>query len=404
MHQQQLCNISQCQRGFRVKNIWLIGAFAVLALVAACSSVDSTDGGNGALSLSLTDAATEQYAAVYVTIDAIQVHLGGNGNKWKWVTMSTSPMTVDLLKLVNGIRKDLGTVALPSGHYTQMRLIIGQTPDNELNLHDNRHPHANYVIDQNDSSIIHELKIPSGENTGVKIVRGFDINANFTTELILDFNAHSSVVQAGASGNWLLKPTIRVVELTESAIIEGTVTLKSEEAAPGTGIAGAMVSVQRYNAAAANPMDQVTVEAATVTDKDGNYQLLVSPGNYLLVVCAAGKQPAFKEINVLSYLEQDHELTTVAEGQLYGNVNIFGATTEQYATLSFRKTVGLGTDEKRIEIKSINALNGTGYSTSLPVDAAGYSVVASAFDYPSKRYTGIIIAEGEQALHFSIDK
>ena len=61
----------------------------------------------------------------------------------------------------------------------------------------------NYVILEDDS--VHELKVPSGYQSGVKIVKGFTINENGTTEIILDFDAMSSVVEAGNSGQWLLK-------------------------------------------------------------------------------------------------------------------------------------------------------------------------------------------------------
>ena len=70
-----------------------------------------------------------------------------------------------------------------------------------------RNLYANYVIDTDEN--YQELKIPSGINTGIKIVHGFTISTDQTTELILDFNAEKSVVIADNSGNWLLKPTIK---------------------------------------------------------------------------------------------------------------------------------------------------------------------------------------------------
>jgi hypothetical protein len=391
---QQLCSLYNVKGVVVKKGAWFIWAFTVLALIAGCSSGNSPDGGSGALSLSLSDSATEQYRAVYVTIDEVMVHLGGDEespDNWKPVMMS--PKTVNLLELVNGVREELGVVALDSGHYTQMRLIVGQRPDSSLNLLSTGHPYANYIIDQNDPPNVRELKIPGGHHTGIKIVHGFNIDPNFTTELILDFDAHRSVVQAGSSGKWLLKPTIRVAELTQSAIIEGTVT---SDDVPGAGIEGALVSVQRYNAGAADPRNRVVVDAATVTDANGNYQLIVAPGKYLLVVCAPEKQVSFGGIEVSSFLEVDRVLAAGAAGQVSGDLLIPGGGTEQHAVLSFRQKVDVEGAEKYIEIKSVNVLNAGTYSIHLPANPMlpGYTLIASSLNYLSQTYTGIVVPEG----------
>ena len=135
----------------------------------------------GTVSVALVDSASEDYAAVYVTINDIQFHLGGNENSpnnWKSIQGSVEyPVTVNLLELVNGVRLDLGLVELPAGHHTQMRLIIGdEAEQGTINILSQAHPYANYVIIDNDPGDavdpeIHELKIPSGDKTGIKIVR-----------------------------------------------------------------------------------------------------------------------------------------------------------------------------------------------------------------------------------------
>jgi len=59
-----------------------------MLMLAACSGGGSGTGGSGSLSLGLTDAATCQYVAVYVTIEEVQVHIGGNDhvdNNWEVV-------------------------------------------------------------------------------------------------------------------------------------------------------------------------------------------------------------------------------------------------------------------------------------------------------------------------------
>ena len=66
---------------------WLFIASSFL-IMAACSGGGSSGGSveTGTLSLSMTDASCSDYKAVFVTIDEVQVHLGGNGNSpnhWK---------------------------------------------------------------------------------------------------------------------------------------------------------------------------------------------------------------------------------------------------------------------------------------------------------------------------------
>ena len=240
--------------------------FAIVAIfvLTACSGGGGASGGIGTLSLGLTDASSSKYKAVVVTIDEIQVHLRGDGNSpnhWKAVDMPISPLTVNLLDLVNGVREDLGLVDLQARRYTQMRLIIGDTPNPDTL------PFANYVITNTDPVEIHELKIPSGDKTGFKIVNGFTIAADQKTELILDFDACRSVVQAGNSGQWLLKPTVKVRNTENYAFIEGRVTDDNPDPASVVGLNGVLVTVQKYDGTAIDSKDKVVVVAATLTDR-----------------------------------------------------------------------------------------------------------------------------------------
>ena len=196
------------------KSHFFIISTLFLFLISACSGGggSSDSGGTGDLSVSLTDSAGS-YKAVYITVESLEVHTGGNdNNKNNWQTIEMVKDTINLCELTNGVFEELGSIGLDEGHYTQMRLHLSETPEDELNILSQTHPYANYVILEDDT--IHELKIPSGFQTGVKIVRGFAINANATTELILDFDAMKSVVEAGNSGKWLLKPTIKVAPIT----------------------------------------------------------------------------------------------------------------------------------------------------------------------------------------------
>jgi hypothetical protein len=387
---------------------WIFIALSFVMMSACSGGGGSGSAGTGILELNLTDNSTEEYRAVYITIKHVEVHLGGNENSpnnWQTVDLPIDPdtglpkerLTVNLLELVNGVREDLGIAELETGHYTQMRLIIDSEPDDTINILSQNHPYANYVIDQSNPPNMHELKIPSGFQTGVKIVGGFDINTDQTTELILDFDACRSVVQAWNSGKWLLKPTIKIASLEDFSIINGTVT---DDAVAG--IEGALVSAQIFNGGTTETKDddELIIQAATITDSNGEYKLFVTPGTYNLVVYAEAAVPNFRKVStkVGEVLEgptaENFTLTDSPIGTVSGDVSIMGADDEQYATLSFRQEANCADcDEyEKIEIKAINVVNGSTYGTGLPVGT--YSLAASSFGYETQNPDDFPITDG----------
>ena len=366
----------------------------LLFLVSACGSGggDSGSGGTGTLSVSLTDSAGS-YEAVYISVIGVQVHMGGNENNQKnWVTIPMDLNTINLCELTNGVFEELGSIRLPSGKYTQMRLMLSNDfEDNELNILSEKHLYGNYVILNDINNTVEELKIPSGFQTGEKIVKEFTINNNQTTEIILDFDASRSVVEAGNSGQWLLKPTIRVGELKEYSIINGRVTDDSGN----KGIPNALVSAQKFYLNAQDDKDKVIIQAATRTDTDGYYSLFVKPDTYDLVVYEDGYEFTFDRITTDADQvvdDIDFQLNVATNvGTIEGKVNINGGNnTDQYATLSYRVNISCtGCDpNEMIEINSINVLNTYEYVVELPVGS--YERVAYTFGYDTQTASMVV--------------
>lgn len=361
----------------------LIGLLCGFFLTACGGGGGSSDGSSqGTLSTSLTDASTDEYQAVYVTIARVDVHLGGTlDDDGSWETVAEPQGTYNLLELVNGVRAELGQARLDAGNYTQMRLIIGLTPDSGLNIFSQAHPFANYVIDQDDE--IHELKVPSGAQTGLKIVNGFDINVNQTTELILDFDAMRSVVKAGSSGRYLLKPTVKVLNTVENAIVEGTVLDLPEPTTEPVPLAGALVTAQTADSTAIDSEDQVVIETGTLADENGEYTLFLAPGDYALAAVQPGYLPVCAEVILAagSLITVDFSLPAdaTAPGAVDGMITIAEGTDDQYAAIDFRQQItceGVLT-ARMITVKSVNIANGGDYTVELP--AGDYQVVASTF-------------------------
>lgn len=341
-------------------------------------------GGTGTLATSLTDSSTDQYKAVYVTIARIDVHVGGDvSNEGAWKTVATPNKTYNLLELVNGVRENLGLATLESGHYTQMRLIIGTTRDSGLNIFSRPHPYANYVIDTDDA--IHELKVPSGTQTGLKIVNGFDINTNQTTELILDFDAMRSVVIAGSSGQYLLKPTVKVLQVKDCALVSGKVSAVPPVTIPPTAavaLPGTLLTAQVVSAPApVDAKDQVAIDAGTVADENGIYSLFLMPGTYNLVAAREGYLPACTAVSLAAGAKPTINFglasATLPLGTISGTITITGADLEQYATIDFRQTIDCGIGLTTVSVNTVNIANGGSYAFDVP--AGSYQVVASTY-------------------------
>ena len=335
----------------------------------------------GVLELSLTDASAD-YQAVYITVAKVDVKVkneeeadGEAEENSGWITVVEPQQTYNLLELMNGVLAPLGAGELEVGEYGQIRLILGQEADESFNIFEEAHPYANYLIDSEGN--IYELKVPSGFKTGVKIINGFSITEAQATELVLDFDAARSVVQAGKKGKFMLKPVIKVLDTVESS--DGVITDGEDNT-----IEGVLVSAQLYDPDAVDPKDQVIVESTTMSTADGFFTLLLPPGSYNIVAAADGYQPACQEgVSEFSgEYSSEISMTPAPPETITISGSVAGLDSpEDSATLSIQQEIDCGSGPVMIEVASINVANeGNFEEIELPFEPGqtSYDVVVSA--------------------------
>jgi hypothetical protein len=105
----------------KLKSLLSLSLFIFMLSLMGCGS-----SGTGTLSLGLTDAPGDEFSAVYVTIDEIQVHAKGDAPDTDpgWQVVANPNRTYNLIELSNGLVEGLGEGPLEAGSYTQLRLIV----------------------------------------------------------------------------------------------------------------------------------------------------------------------------------------------------------------------------------------------------------------------------------------
>jgi hypothetical protein len=165
---------------------------------------------NGTLNIRITDSPFSDAKAVLVTFSAVNVHRS-DGDSWQTIPFTSgSTRTCDLKKL-QGATDILGVGSLPSGHYTQVRLVVSA---------------ANIYFDNasSGSACAASISAPSGKKAAVDIPSGeVKLNHQFTvsgsaTTMTLVFVGDKSIKATGSGkGNsptkYMMTPVIRVASV-----------------------------------------------------------------------------------------------------------------------------------------------------------------------------------------------
>jgi len=205
-----------------------VSVLAFAGLLAGCGSSGSSGAsGSGTLTLRITDAPVDNAEHVYIQFSGLEIQSAGGTRTTLYycqdpaddtkTIVSTTPCTtpaapkqIDLLALTGGEADVLlNGYQLPAGHYNWVRLMV-----------DTADILDSYIVVLGGAE--YELTIPSGSETGLKLNRGFNVPAGGGADFTIDFDLRKSVHVAGPD-NYLLRPTLRLVDNVLVGAIAGTV-------------------------------------------------------------------------------------------------------------------------------------------------------------------------------------
>ncbi len=249
-------------------------------------------GGGGAsspatLNLGITDGPVDSASSVTISFTGVELQPSSGGNP---VTFNfNTPQTINLLNEQNGNEASLlNGAAVPAGNYAWIRLLLNVAADGTV---------ANSYIEINGAQ--YPLMIPSGAQTGLKLVQGFTMTANQVANFTIDFMLQQSITApagqtSGGTQDYILRPALRLINNVQAGTISGTValsTLQSNSAClNGYSGSGPLPNAHVYVfSGTATPSSSLTpvVEPQITLSSSGSYsydQPFLLAGSYTLAV------------------------------------------------------------------------------------------------------------------------
>jgi len=168
-----------------------------LFFFSSCTKNQKSGTDMASLQVRLTDGPDPNVREVWVDIQQIEIIMSDTSHPI--ILDGAHPGVYNLLAFSDGKDTLLADATIPAGTISQIRLILG---DN------------NYLITKDGEKIA--LKTPSGQESGLKVQVHQAVGGGILYRLTLDFDAGRSIIKAGNSGNYLLKPVLRIFSFIPS--------------------------------------------------------------------------------------------------------------------------------------------------------------------------------------------
>ncbi|PLW83716.1 hypothetical protein CWI75_05070 [Kineobactrum sediminis] len=296
----------------------------------------------GTFNLDITDAAVDSASKVLVEFTGVSVKpadgsaldfpLSGESQSCQDLFDGKVPAStddeatvrcIDLLTLQGDASAELlSGVTLEAGEYDWIRLAVNAgrgEMDSLIELDDGQ---------------TESLFVPSGSQSGLKLNQGFTILAGGAHSFMIDFDLRKSVVDPQGFPDYILKPSLRLVDLSESGNITGSVdaNLIAADNCTGDSNTGAGRAVYVYTGTDAVIGEEGSINAPLTSasvrfnDDSGAWEYEVgflAPGDYTVAyTCqAADDSPESAEDGIEFVTTPDSPTEVVADQDSVVNFN-----------------------------------------------------------------------------------
>lgn len=267
---------------------------ALVLSTAGCNGSGGASGSTGTLGLAVADTPVDN--ATKVTVAFTGVELQGSAGSTTTFNFS-SPKKIDLMSTQNGNDATLlSGKTVDAGDYQWIRLVVDPSGSS---------------ITLKDGSV-HALTIPSGSQSGLKLVSGFTVAAGSQANFTIDFDLRRAVTLAnGGTGAYILKPALRLINNQQVGTVSGSASNTLTVGSKPVSDAQCGPAVYVYSGANVTPVDfnptssvqPLTTASLSLNASTGNYDYsaaFLAPGDYTLAVtCAANDNLGSVDSNVV---------------------------------------------------------------------------------------------------------
>lgn len=192
--------------------------FGLLAAALVALSGCGEDSHQGSVSVAITDAPVDDAQEVWIQVTGVAFKPQGAASE---IVEEFAPRAINLLRYQQGdVAVLLDNVPMEAGKYEWLRLMV----ESEPNVRDS------YIVLNGHEC---ELRVPSGAESGLKMNRGFSIEAGGSLALTIDFDLRQSLhappgqpsgTDEACTQGYILRPTLRLVDNANVGAVAGTVT------------------------------------------------------------------------------------------------------------------------------------------------------------------------------------